>query len=553
VLNRIAETYLQVRRANDDSRYAKNLSIFQGQLQTIDERLVAVGRDIAQFIRQKNITSLDAAATDITQAMQDVAGRVGEAKTMYSMAVSRRQQTEEKLQGRLEPSSEDLRKAEQDPLVMGLNQTLRDMRINFDIVRQKFHPGHMEYRNAERATLAAEAERDASLKSVVQRNLTADFKDLSDQMESFAALLKKHEADYEKLQDRLKELAADKSELTQLQDQRDRLQEQRSRLLDLINDLNSLKVREDAQSVMIAQQATTPREKSFPKLQVMVPLGGLLCVVLLLGVVFVRELLDQRVRYPSDLAGIPVRLLGIVPDVADDPTGVKRVENAIREAPQSVVAESLRQIAVQVGKQLRAGGHRTVLAVGAMPESGVTSILTNIAESLASSGQRVLLVDANFRRPGLAKALGADVDRPGLGEILAGRIGFEGAPVEIAQRVHFLNVGAPSERVFERLNTAATDALLAEMKGRYDAVLVDAPPAVVAGDSMILAGKVDATLLVVRAYQEQRGLVGRLVSQLNDMPSSLVGLVLNRPRNTAGGYFRKNFETMARYADGASR
>lgn len=553
VLNRIAETYLQVRRANDDKRYATNLNVFQAALNKLDNDLIAIGRDIAKFIRDRNITSLDAAATDITQAMQDVAGRVGEAKTAYSMTVTRAQQTEAKLQGRLEPSSEDIRRAEQDPLLMGANQTLRDLRIAFDIVRQQFQPGHGEYRRAERAMLAAEAESEAMLKSVVQRNLTADFKDFSDQIEGFASLLKKHEDDYEKLQDRLKELAADKSELTQLQDQRDRLQEQRSRLLDLINDLNSLKVREDAQSVTIAQPATTPREKSFPRLQIMVPLGALLGVVSLLAFAFVRELLDQRVRYPSDLVGIPVRLLGIVPDVADDPTGVKRVENAIREAPQSVVAESLRQIAVQVCKQLRAGGHRTVLAVGAMPESGVTSILTNIAESLASSGQRVLLVDANFRRPGLAKALGVDGDRAGLGEILAGRIRFDGAPVEIAERVHFLNVGAPSERVFERLNTGATDAVLAEAKSRYDVVLVDAPPAVVAGDAMILAGKVDATLLVVRAYQEQRGLVGRLVSQLNDMPSTLVGLLLNRPRNTAGGYFRKNFETMARYAEGAAR
>ncbi len=68
-------------------------------------------------------------------------------------------------------------------------------------------------------------------------------------------------------------------------------------------------------------------------------------------------------------------------------------------------------------------------------------------------------------------------------------------------------------------------------------MLIDTPPAIVAGDAIVLAGKVDATFLVVRAFQEQRGLVARLVSQLRDMPSQFLGIILNRPRNTAGGYF----------------
>lgn len=553
VLNRVAETYLQVRRSQEDSRYSKNLAAFKSQLNSIDNGLKDIGRDIAQFIRKRSMTSIDAAAVDITQSMQDISGRVGEAKTAESIAKSRRQQTEAKLDGRLEPTSEDIRRAEADPLLTGINSTLRDLRISVDIVRQKFGPTHSEYRNTERAIAAAEAERDALLKNVVKQNLTADFKGLTDQIESYAALLKRHEDDYAKLQERLMELVADRSELTQLEDQRSRLQEQRSRVLDLINDLESIKMREDAQAVTIAQPATTPREKSFPRMVVMLPLGALLGLLVVLGLAFLREILDQRVRYASDLAGIPVKLLGVVPDLADDPTGVSRIENAIREAPQSVVAETLRQTAIQLGKQVRAGDHRVVLAVGAMPGSGVTAILTNLAESLAGSGLSVLLLDANFRRPGLAKALGQDPDRPGLGEIIAGRLEPEAAKVAIGDRIDLINAGAPGERVFERLNTAATESLFAKLRERYDLVLIDAPPAVVAGDAMLLASKVDATILVVRAYQEQRGLVGRLVSQLNDMPSALLGLVLNRPRNTAGGYFRKNFEAMAGYAGGATK
>lgn len=548
VLNRIAETYLADRKSRDDERFAANLSIFNKQLQTTDTDLSSVGLEIAQFIRDKNITSADGVATDINQALEDIARRIGETKGMLSVAQSSKSQTEAKLEGRLEPSSEDIRKAEEDPVLIRANTSLRDLRVGAEIAKSKFGPNHTEYRNAERTVQAAEMERDAALKSIVERNLTADFKDYSDRAESMASLLKQYQDDQQRLETRLKEFAADRSELEQKQDRRLRLQEQRSKILDVIADLNALKVREDARSVTIAQKATTPREKSFPRWSVMVPLGAMLGLLLVAGIAFLREVLDQRVRYASDLSGMPAKLLGVVPDLEDDPTGIKRVANAIREAPQSVIAETLRQAASQIQKQIRSSGARTILAVGAMPSSGVTTILTNVAESFASAGHRVLVIDANLRRPGLAAALGIDPAKPGLGEILAGKSSIEQCVAQVTERIHFLNVGSAEHRVFERLATPGTDALLQSARSLYDVVLIDAPPAIVAGDAIVLAGKVDATFLVVRAFQEQRGLVARLVSQLHDMPSQFLGIILNRPRNTAGGYFRKNFEAMASYA-----
>ena len=73
----------------------------------------------------------------------------------------------------------------------------------------------------------------------------------------------------------------------------------------------------------------------------------------------------------------------------------------------------------------------------------------------------------------------------------------------------------------------------------------------ISDDGQAIAGKVDASILVVRAWQEQRGLVSRLAGQLGQAKAAFLGVILNRPRNTAGGYFRKNFEAMASYASDA--
>jgi Mrp family chromosome partitioning ATPase len=141
-----------------------------------------------------------------------------------------------------------------------------------------------------------------------------------------------------------------------------------------------------------------------------------------------------------------------------------------------------------------------------------------------------------------------DSEGPGLADILAGIVTMSEAIVDIDDRISVLRAGSPPNRVFERLNTSQFDSLLAELRDRYDLVIFDTPPAVVAGETMGLANKVDAALLVVRAHQEHRGLVARLINQLSDTYCDVLGILLNRPRGTAGGYFKKNFATMAAYS-----
>ena len=121
--------------------------------------------------------------------------------------------------------------------------------------------------------------------------------------------------------------------------------------------------------------------------------------------------------------------------------------------------------------------------------------------------------------------------------------------MEIGEGVDLLPVGAPAARVLERLNTSRLDEVLAWARERYEIVVIDAPPSIVASESLILANKVDAAIVVARAWQDQRGLIQKLCGQLLDSRCQLLGLVLNRMRMTAGGYLRKNAEAMADYAE----
>jgi Mrp family chromosome partitioning ATPase len=90
-------------------------------------------------------------------------------------------------------------------------------------------------------------------------------------------------------------------------------------------------------------------------------------------------------------------------------------------------------------------------------------------------------------------------------------------------------------------------SLLAAASAKYDLVLIDTAPAIVAGDGLALSQRCDATLLVVRAFGEKRGLVARIRNELSESRGEFLGVLVNSVRASAGGYLRGNFRATQEY------
>ncbi len=551
VLNRIAETYTTEEARREEERFVRNRSAFTKQLKSMETELVDLDTQIATFISSRSMTSLNDERNDMLLVLEDLARQINESKSFLTLSETRRQQTHDKMDGRLEPSADDIRLAEGDLQVQDIMQSVNVTGIGAESAKRKFGDNHPAAIDASRQYAAALQEKDALVRRVLQRNLAADFKEFSDQSESYTSLLEKFQTEFTAQQARMKDFAAALSAVKQLQDRRERLVEQRAKQIEIIGSIDQLKAREDARRVTISQSAVTPRLLAFPKWKLMLPLGAAVALGAVAGFIFLREFLDQRVRYASDLQGIPnLRLLGMVPDLSEDPLSPEKVERVVFDSPRSVLAESYRQIAGQVFQQMDASRLKTMLCMSGLPEAGTTCLVTNLAESAAAAGRKILVVDANFRRSHLASATGLEPDAVGLGDFLKGAASFDALVHEVGDRVSCVGAGTPDSRIFELLGTAQMDAFLTEAAAKFDFVLLDLPPAVVAADGVILANRVDAALIVARAFQEQRGLVARMAAQLSDSRAQLLGVVLSRPINTAGGYFKKNFETMAKYGGG---
>lgn len=301
--------------------------------------------------------------------------------------------------------------------------------------------------------------------------------------------------------------------------------------------------------VRVLERAKSPDELYFPRLPYVLAGGFLLVMGLTGGAIVLKEVLDQRIKGPSDIAMIPrMRLLGLIPLAADDPGKPAAPETAFKDCSGGAVAEAFRQLRPALIKRLQQGGHRSLLLVGAMPGSGTTTIVSNLGMACASADQRVLLIDANLRRPALHKVFKLG-EGPGLGEVLSRKVGLEQAVQQTSvENLHLLAAGSAAARnVPERLATEVMTQLIRDASERYDLVLVDAAPAMVAGDGIALANRCDAVALVVRALAEKRGLVARIRDQLSDVRAEFAGVIVNAVRASAGGYMKKNIRESFEY------
>lgn len=208
-------------------------------------------------------------------------------------------------------------------------------------------------------------------------------------------------------------------------------------------------------------------------------------------------------------------------------------------APGSFAAEQYQGLRLTVERMSRTRDVRTIAISSPAAGDGKTVTALNLAGALArGSDEGVLLVDADLRRPSVAKLLGLSETARGLGDVLA-----DGGPdhASVIQRLDSLNLAVlpagPARRggVSDTLRSPRLEALLDRLRGEYGRIVVDTPPLLPVFDSALLAKLVDGVLLVVAANQTPRKLLGESLNMLD--PGKVLGIVFNRDERPLFGYY----------------
>lgn len=309
-------------------------------------------------------------------------------------------------------------------------------------------------------------------------------------------------------------------------------------------------------NIKVVDRALVPRAPFTPNVRRNLLMALLVGLFGGIGLVFLVESLDNTVKGPEDvekLAGLPS--LGIIPFLTADGGRKKsdvygsyrsygadaaKPEEALPQVreielinhlyPKFSIAEDYRTVRTSILFSHADAAPKTIAFTSTLPQEGKTATVSNLAVSFAQLEGRVLLVDADLRKPRLSKIFNLR-NASGLSSYLAGKGSFD----EVVQKTSIENIwtvpsGPHPPNPAELLNSKRMKDLLAEAKERFNVVLLDTPPVLAVIDPVIVASLADSTVIVVRAGKTTRRPLLRAIEEVRKSKADIIGVVFNEVR-----------------------
>ncbi|MGN6279742.1 MAG: GumC family protein [Sphingomonas sp.] len=287
--------------------------------------------------------------------------------------------------------------------------------------------------------------------------------------------------------------------------------------------------------------ATTP---TYPKTALLLALGLIAGPALGILAVLLAEAFDSRVRSTDEIERLPgVRHLSSLSLLTS--RTLRKVDRDARPwdyvlaRPMSSFAESIRSIRLRLIASATPGTALVVCVTSAVSNEGKSTLSASLARTMALAGDRVLLIDCDLRRNGLAGLV--EAPEAGLSEVLEGSRGFGDVVVhDAAPGLDVLPLVEPRFTPRDVFGDGKMRDLLDRLRDRYAFIIVDAPPVLVVDDAAILAGLADRVLLAVRWGSTRIEALRIAVSRLREAAEGVVGIVLTAvdPRSGATGGYR---------------
>ena len=246
-----------------------------------------------------------------------------------------------------------------------------------------------------------------------------------------------------------------------------------------------------------------------------------------IGLALLVEKLDTSIVSQEQVEeGLGLAFLGIVPRVLPGKDGAPQ-ELVVHHQPRSAMAECLRAVRTNLLFMSPEKPLKTILVTSSGPSEGKTTTSIALAVTMTGSGSRVLLVDADMRRPRVHRIFGLQ-SSAGLSSLILGEVGMAEAiqPSGIPS-LDVLPCGPVPPNPAELLHTAAFQRILGELSTRYDRIIFDSPPVGVVADAAVISTLADGALVVLKAGVTSRDLAAQSVKHLRDVNARVFGAVLN--------------------------
>ncbi len=280
----------------------------------------------------------------------------------------------------------------------------------------------------------------------------------------------------------------------------------------------------DARELSLALPSTEP---SFPRTRPTLAAAAAFGVLFGLLVAYLIEVVDTTVKSGEDVrAFLDLPCLALIPALGRRAVRWIRVCEYPVHRPMTAFAEQVRGL--RAGLWLGRERPRTIAIVAARPAEGKTTMTLALGRSAALSGERVVAIDCDLRRPSFARLMGAEAE-PGLADVLRGSARLE----DVLRKDHltdmaYIPAGQGGPETLGLFMSEGMGRLLQTLRQEYDFVLMDAPPAHAMTDTRVIAQIADATLLCVRWRATPRAVVQNAIELLESAGASIAGVALTR-------------------------
>ncbi|MGB3642307.1 MAG: polysaccharide biosynthesis tyrosine autokinase [Rivularia sp. (in: cyanobacteria)] len=551
VVNSLMGDYMKNNVEDNTAEVRAAREFLQKELPQVESRVVQAEAALRQFKEQNNVVALEEEARFGVESLKDLSENItqSQAKLVEAMTRSEALQNQLKLQTQQAVALSSL---SQSP---GVQQVLTEFQKTQDelaVARTKLTDEHPTVINLSKKLEALRNQLEGRVGQIVGNGVSIREPDLQigELKQSLTEELVKSEVERLAATNRVgllrKAFISNQARLSILpkleQQQRQlqrKLQVAQSTYEQLLKQLQEAQVveKQNVGNAKVIASALVPDKPISPKIQLNLALGGFLGILLGVGTALILEAMDKSLKTVDEakkLLGYP--LLGTIPRV--DEKDKERQDLPVLNNPYSPATTAFEILQTNLSFTMSDKALKVIVVSSSIPGEGKSFVSANLGVAIAQLGRRVLLIDADMRRPRQQEIWNVP-NMIGLSNVLVGQAALDGSVAEALVTLDVLTCGKIPPNPLALLESQRMASLIKDASLDYDFVIIDAPPLTAVADALNIGKLADGMLLVVRPGVANTGSVTAAKSLLEQSGQRVLGMVVNgvTADNSYGGYY----------------